>query len=211
MRRRSLRDGVAPRRAIQPRPSAAPRHGCRAARRPPSLLVALGAEQRRRGLQAPPEDEIEALSLEMAQLATVPPDADRAVCDELVETAMAADFDAEGGVDFAREVLERVLGAERAGEIIGRLVGDASRCGRSSSCAARRRTRSATFLQTSRRRRSRSCIANLHTTLGRRRCSRSSRPSSRPTSPLRIAHDERDLARRSSRTSRPCCGRSSRT
>src|SRR3954447_17579009 len=46
----------------------------------------------------------------------------REVINEAVETVLAEDYIAEGGVDFARNVLQRSLGASRAEEIIGRLA-----------------------------------------------------------------------------------------
>ena len=86
------------------------------------LLVALGADRAAGVFKHLRDDEIEALSLEMAQTQQVTPQATEALFEEVVETAMAADYFAEGGVDYAREVLETSLGHERASEIIGRLA-----------------------------------------------------------------------------------------
>ncbi|MFL5909332.1 MAG: flagellar motor switch protein FliG [Gaiellaceae bacterium] len=86
------------------------------------LLVAVGAERAAGVFKHLRDDEIEALSLEMAQTQQVSPQATEALFEEVVETAMAADYFAEGGVDYAREVLEVSLGHERASEIIGRLA-----------------------------------------------------------------------------------------
>jgi flagellar motor switch protein FliG len=85
------------------------------------LLVALGAERASGVFKHLREEEIELLSLEMAQTETVPPDAAKAVFSEAVENARAFEYFAEGGVDFAREVLETSLGSEKASDIIGRL------------------------------------------------------------------------------------------
>ena len=41
--------------------------------------------------------------------------------EELAATVQAFESCASGGVDYAREVLERALGPDRAAEIIGRL------------------------------------------------------------------------------------------
>src|SRR3954464_9708188 len=68
------------------------------------LLVALGTERAADIFRFLKEDEIEALSLEMAQLGSVPSHQTEQVLYEIVETAKAADFYAEGGVEFAREV-----------------------------------------------------------------------------------------------------------
>ena len=86
-----------------------------------TLLVSLGPEQAAAVMQHLPADEIEAISLEMAKLRTVDPDKTIAVMSEFVHTSDALELAAEGGVDFAREVLERSLGTEGAADIIARL------------------------------------------------------------------------------------------
>jgi flagellar motor switch protein FliG len=85
------------------------------------LLVSLGPERAAEVFRHLKDDEIEALSLEMAKTRQIPQETSQAVWDELVETVMAEAYVAEGGVDYAREVLERSLGSDRAGELIGRL------------------------------------------------------------------------------------------
>src|SRR5581483_6070679 len=67
------------------------------------------------------ESEIEALSLEMAKLEQVAPDTVEAVFEEASEGLLAAEYIAQGGVEFAREVLEQALGEQRAQAIIERL------------------------------------------------------------------------------------------
>jgi flagellar motor switch protein FliG len=86
-----------------------------------TLLVTLGPEQAAEVLQFLPPDEIEAISLEMAKLRTVDAKISNAVLTEFVATADAMELYAEGGVAFAREVLERSLGVDGAAEIIARL------------------------------------------------------------------------------------------
>ena len=68
------------------------------------------------------ESEVEALSLELAKAQKVPTDVCRDVITEAVESVLAEDYLAEGGVDYARSVLMRSLGEDRADEIIGRLA-----------------------------------------------------------------------------------------
>jgi flagellar motor switch protein FliG len=67
------------------------------------------------------DEEIETLSLEMAKLQRVDAFTQATVLEELAATVEAYDSLLAGGVDYAREVLERALGPERALEIIGRL------------------------------------------------------------------------------------------
>jgi flagellar motor switch protein FliG len=85
------------------------------------LLVSLGPERAAEVFKHLKDEEIEALSLEMAKTRQIPADTSEAVWQELVETVMAEAYVAEGGVEYAREVLERSLGADRASELIGRL------------------------------------------------------------------------------------------
>lgn len=85
------------------------------------LLVALGPEKAAEIFKHLRDEEIETLSLEMAKLNQIDHESVEYVFDELVATVTAYDSLAAGGVDYAREVLERALGPERAAEIIGRL------------------------------------------------------------------------------------------
>jgi flagellar motor switch protein FliG len=86
-----------------------------------ALLIALGPERAADVFRHMHEDEIESLSLAMAKTERVTAPVTLALFEEVVETAMAAEYVAGGGVEFAREVLEQSLGRERAAEIIGRL------------------------------------------------------------------------------------------
>jgi flagellar motor switch protein FliG len=85
------------------------------------LLVALGTEQAAAIMRHLPHDAIETLSIEMAKTRGVQPTVTAAVMEEALHTARAYEYMAEGGVDFAREVLERSLGADKAADILGRL------------------------------------------------------------------------------------------
>jgi flagellar motor switch protein FliG len=85
------------------------------------LLVSLGPSRAAEIFGHLKEDEIEALSLDMAKLNQVPVEVSQEVIGELVETCLAQAYMAEGGVEYAREVLERAVGPERARQIVGRL------------------------------------------------------------------------------------------
>jgi flagellar motor switch protein FliG len=86
------------------------------------LLVAIGEERAGEIFRHLGETEVEALSLEIAKARKVPTMVCREVINEAVDTVLAEEYIAEGGVDFARNVLQRSLGASRAEEIIGRLA-----------------------------------------------------------------------------------------
>jgi flagellar motor switch protein FliG len=87
-----------------------------------TLIVAVGEERAGELFKHLGEAEMEQLSLEIAKSRKVPNDTCREVISEAVETVLAEGYVAEGGVDYARGVLERSIGADRAAEIIGRLA-----------------------------------------------------------------------------------------
>jgi flagellar motor switch protein FliG len=86
------------------------------------LLVAIGEERAGEIFRYLGDSEVEALSLQIAKSRKVSNDLCRDVLGEAVETVLAEDYIAEGGVDYARNILERSLGANRAEEVIGRLA-----------------------------------------------------------------------------------------
>ena len=85
------------------------------------LLVSIGTERAAQVFSRLRDEEIESLSLEMAKLQFLEPGIADGVLGEMAATVEAYDSLNAGGVDYAREVLERALGPERAMEIIGRL------------------------------------------------------------------------------------------
>ncbi len=85
------------------------------------LMAALGAERAANVLQRLGEEEIENLSLEMAGLNAVGPDTTDSIFSELAALA-SREAGASGGMDFARGVIERALGPERAAELLGRMA-----------------------------------------------------------------------------------------
>ena len=100
----------------------APRHSNLMGRQKAAIaLVSLGPERAAQIFGHLSEEEIEALSLDMAKLSQVPPAVSAEVMGELVDTCLAQRYIAEGGVEYAREVLERSVGPERAKLIVGRL------------------------------------------------------------------------------------------
>jgi flagellar motor switch protein FliG len=88
------------------------------------LMAALGSERAANVLQRLHEDEIETLSVEMAQLKSVGPTETESVFSELA-ALNAQESGATGGLEYAREVIERALGPERALELLGPLSGPA--------------------------------------------------------------------------------------
>jgi flagellar motor switch protein FliG len=91
------------------------------ARKAAVLMAALGSERAANILQRLGEAEIESLSMEMASLSSVGAETTESIFTELAALTSAGELGAAGGVDFARGVIERALGPERAAEFLGRL------------------------------------------------------------------------------------------
>ncbi|MDR0448820.1 MAG: flagellar motor switch protein FliG, partial [Treponema sp.] len=68
------------------------------------------------------EDEIETLTFEIARLETIEPEQKDAILQEFQELMMANQFITTGGIDYARELLEKSLGSQKAIDIINRLT-----------------------------------------------------------------------------------------
>jgi flagellar motor switch protein FliG len=86
------------------------------------LLISLGTEMAAHVLKHLSEREVESLSAEVAALWRVRPETSAAVIDEAVQKLQERDAPGVGGPDYAREVLEHLLGPERAEEIVGALT-----------------------------------------------------------------------------------------
>ena len=86
------------------------------------LCVALGPQGAAKIFQHLPPELMEKLTVEMARTTTVDSAAVESVLEEVVETAYARGYVAEGGVAYAREVLERAVGSAKASEILSRLA-----------------------------------------------------------------------------------------
>ena len=86
------------------------------------FLISIGSEVSSEVLKHLKEDEIEEISFELARADYVTSESRDEVLMEFQELMMAQDFIMSGGVDYAREVLERALGTQRAVDIINRLT-----------------------------------------------------------------------------------------
>lgn len=85
------------------------------------LLLSLGPELSSRILKQFTEQEIEAVTMEIANLSRVDQELRDEVLNEFMLIGQAQRFMLEGGVDYARELLEKTLGHHKAVEIIKRL------------------------------------------------------------------------------------------
>ncbi|HEX7072024.1 MAG TPA: flagellar motor switch protein FliG [Rhodothermales bacterium] len=85
------------------------------------LLLALGTEAAVKVMQHLGDHEVERISIEIARLKNVSSEVVEHVLVEYRDLAMAQDYIAQGGVSFAREVLDAALGPRRAEEIMMRV------------------------------------------------------------------------------------------
>lgn len=86
------------------------------------LMVSLGPELSASIFKHLKENEIEDLTLAIAGLKRVQPELRDEVMEEFHELIQAREYLEQGGIEYARELLEKALGPERAEEIIKRLT-----------------------------------------------------------------------------------------
>jgi flagellar motor switch protein FliG len=87
-----------------------------------TFLVTIGSEISAEIFKYLREDEIETLTFEIARLETIEPEQKDAILQEFQELMMANQFISTGGIDYARELLEKALGSQKAVDIINRLT-----------------------------------------------------------------------------------------
>ena len=85
------------------------------------LLTKMGKEQAAKVLRMLRDNEVAAITAEIARMHNVPSEQVAAVMQEFRVMTSAQRYVAQGGVDFARELLEQSLGLDKAGEILDRL------------------------------------------------------------------------------------------
>lgn len=86
------------------------------------LLIALGPEMSSTIFKHLKDDEIEQLTLEIANTRSVSAELKNDVLDEFYEVCLAQQYIAEGGIGYAKDLLDKALGEDRAQEVISRLT-----------------------------------------------------------------------------------------
>jgi flagellar motor switch protein FliG len=86
------------------------------------LLISLGPERSASIFKHLREEEIETLTLEIANTRSISPVTKDQVLDEFYEICLAQQYIAEGGISYAKELLEKALGTDKAKEVIGKLT-----------------------------------------------------------------------------------------
>lgn len=86
------------------------------------LLIALGPEKSANIFKHLKEDEIEELTLEIANTRSVSPQTKEEVLEEFYQVCLAQQYIAEGGIGYAKELLDKALGEEQAQSVITKLT-----------------------------------------------------------------------------------------
>lgn len=86
------------------------------------LLIALGPEKSSKIFKHLKEEEIEQLTLEIANTRSVSPQVKEDVLEDFYQVCLAQQYIAEGGISYAKNLLEKALGEERAKQVIGKLT-----------------------------------------------------------------------------------------
>ena len=86
------------------------------------LLIALGPEKSSQIFKHLKEEEIEELTLEIANTRSISPALKEEVLEEFYQVCLAQQYIAEGGIGYAKELLEKALGDDRAQDVITKLT-----------------------------------------------------------------------------------------
>ena len=86
------------------------------------LLISLGKEASAEIFRHLREDEIEQLTLDITNVRTVDAETRNEIFDEFYELCLAQNYISEGGIEYAKDILEDALGNERAYQLIGKIT-----------------------------------------------------------------------------------------
>jgi flagellar motor switch protein FliG len=86
------------------------------------LLISIGPERSAEIFKHLKEEEIEQLTLEIANIRTVTPEEKERVMEEFYQICLAQEYIAEGGIGYAKEILEKALGTQKALDVINKLT-----------------------------------------------------------------------------------------
>lgn len=87
-----------------------------------ALLISLGPDVAAQVYKHLDEDEIEQLTLEISSVQKVEAKEKEEILDQFHQIALAQDYISQGGIGYAKTILEKALGSQEAASIIGRLT-----------------------------------------------------------------------------------------
>ncbi|MGE5421727.1 MAG: flagellar motor switch protein FliG [Ignavibacteriales bacterium] len=85
------------------------------------LLIALGPERSSKIFKFLKEEELEQVTLEIANVRKVSNEGQDEILKEYYEMCLASQYISQGGIDYAKDVLEKALGKDKAIDIISRI------------------------------------------------------------------------------------------
>jgi len=86
------------------------------------LLITLGPQKSSEIFKHLKEEEIEEITLEIANMRMVSPEDKEKVLEDFYQMCVAQEYISEGGITYAKDVLERALGSQKAVDIINKLT-----------------------------------------------------------------------------------------
>ena len=86
------------------------------------LFIAIGGEYAAKLFEHMDDDEIESITLEIANNKQVSSEKKAEVISEFYQMIMARDYISQGGLEYAQSVLEKALGSDKAMDILNRLT-----------------------------------------------------------------------------------------
>jgi len=86
------------------------------------LLITLGPEKSAQLFKHLKDEEIEELTLEIANTRSISPQVKEEVLEQFYQVCLAQQYIAEGGIGYAKELLEKALGTDRAQDVITKLT-----------------------------------------------------------------------------------------
>ncbi|MCR5797221.1 flagellar motor switch protein FliG [Eubacterium xylanophilum] len=86
------------------------------------LLITLGPEKASSIFKHLKDEEIEQLTLEIANTRNVSPAQKEMVLNEFYEVCLAQQYIAEGGIGYAKDLLQKALGEDKASAVLGKLT-----------------------------------------------------------------------------------------
>lgn len=103
-------------------PSARTERGLSGRQKAAILLITLGTELSAKVFKHLSDEDIEELSLEIANMRKITPESKDKVLEEFHQMALAQEYISQGGIEYAKELLEKALGSSKAVEILHRLT-----------------------------------------------------------------------------------------
>lgn len=85
------------------------------------LIIAVGAEAASQIFKHLKDKDVERLSVEIAQMTDIPSTIMESIIEEFYQMIMAQEYISQGGLDYAKGVLEKALGPRKAHEIVAKV------------------------------------------------------------------------------------------